>query len=325
MKKVIVTGANGFVGRYLLRELTKQGYEIWSVIRNTDEDISCINELNTNIVYCDLKDIDKLDEIIEERDFDCFYHLAWAGSSGDGRKNYSLQLNNAKACADAANVASKLGCKRFVGAGSVTELMYGDYLRQDGSKPEMVTCYAIGKIAAEYISKCVCVENGIDFLWAYISNFYGKEDPTQNFINFLIRSYSSGNVPTLTSGEQKADFMYVSDVASALIAMGEKGKTNSTYYIGYGSPKPLKEFVKEVRDIVNPNIETGLGRKSFQGMDIDFDSLDVEKLNRDTGFIPEIYFEKGIKTMIKTGGGYCKYKPVILNNIFAIPRLGVAA
>ena len=56
MKKVIVTGANGFVGRYLLRELSKQGYKIWSVIRNTDEDISCIDQLNTNIVYCDLKD-----------------------------------------------------------------------------------------------------------------------------------------------------------------------------------------------------------------------------------------------------------------------------
>ena len=200
MKKVIVTGANGFVGRYLLREILKQGYEIWSVIRNTDEKFSCINQLNTNIVYCDLKDIDKLDEIIEERNFDCFYHLAWAGSFSDGRKNYELLLNNAKACADAAN-ASKLGCKRFVGAGSVTELMYGDYLRQDGSKPEMITCYAIGKIAAEYITKCVCVERCIDFLWAYISNFYGKEDPTKIFINFLINNYSSGNVPTLTDGE----------------------------------------------------------------------------------------------------------------------------
>lgn len=301
MKKAIVTGANGFVGRYLLRELSKLGYEIWSVIRNTDEDISCIADLHTNIIYCDLKDIDQLIDKIDERCFDCFYHLAWAGSSGDGRKNYSLQLNNAKACADAANVASKLGCKRFAGAGSVTELMYGDYLRQDGSKPEMVTCYAIGKMAAEYISKCVCVEKGIDFLWAYISNFYGKDDPTQNFINFLISNYSSGNVPALTDGDQKADFMYVSDVARALIAMGEKGKNNSTYYIGYGSPRPLKEFVQEVRDIVNPNIETGLGRKSFQGQDIDFDSLDVGKLKRDTGFEPSVCFIDGIKTVADQG------------------------
>lgn len=302
MRRAIITGANGFVGRHLVKELSKQGYEIWSVIRNPDEDISCIKKLNSNIVYCDLKNIDKLDEIILERGFDCFYHLAWAGSSGEGRKNYSLQLNNANACVEAANVASKLGCKRFVGAGSVTELMYGEYLRQDGSKPEMITCYAIGKMAAEYMAKCVCVENEIDFLWAYISNFYGKEDPTQNFINFLISSYSSGKVPVLTSGEQKADFMYVSDVARALVSMGEKGKADSTYYIGFGAPRPLKEFVREVRDIVNPNIETGMGRKKFRGMDIDFDLIDLEKLKRDTGFMPKIEFKKGIETMLKNRG-----------------------
>lgn len=297
-KRVLVTGANGFVGRYLLRELSKQGYEIWSVIRNTDEDISCIAALHTNIVYCDLKDIDQLDKLIEERNFYCFYHLAWAGSSGDGRKNYKLQLDNAKACADAADVAARLGCKRFVGAGSVTELMYGDYLKKDGSEPEMVTCYAIGKIAAEYISKCVCVEKGIDFLWAYISNFYGAEDSTQNFINFLINNYSSGNVPTLTEGEQKADFMYVSDVARALIAMGEKGKSNNSYYIGFGQPRPLKEFVIEVKNIVNPNLDTGLGRKTFQGLDIDFEKLDYRKFFRDTGFEPTIRFEEGIKQIL---------------------------
>lgn len=299
MKKAIVTGANGFVGRYLLRELSVQDYEIWSVLRNTDEDISCISEFHTNIVYCDLKDINKLYEKITERNFECFYHLAWAGSSGDGRKNYRLQLDNAKACADAAHVAAKLDCKRFVGAGSITELMYGDYLKQDGSKPEMITCYAIGKMAAEYMSKCVCIENKIDFLWAYISNFYGKEDPTQNFINFLISNYSLGKSPDLTDGEQKADFMYVSDVARALIAMGEKGKSNSTYYVGYGSPRPLKEFVEKVRDMVNGNIDTGLGRKRFQGGDIDFAKLDITKLKRDTGFQPEINFEEGIRMMLE--------------------------
>lgn len=303
MRKAIITGANGFIGRYLVRELIKQGYETWSVIRDSHEDISCLNKLDTNIVFCDLKDIYKLDKIVLERNFECFYHLAWAGSSGEARKEYSLQLNNAKACADAASVAAMLGCKRFVGAGSVTELMYREYLIQDNTNPEMVTCYAIGKMAAEYVTKCVCVKNGVDFLWAYISNIYGKEDSTQNFINFLIYNYSSGTVPSLTKGEQKADFIYVSDVARAMVLMGEKGKSNSTYYIGYGHPRPLKYFVQKVRDIVNQNLETGLGRKSFQGMDINFKLLDIAKLSRDTGFYPFVSFEEGINDMLKKSGG----------------------
>ena len=80
-----------------------------------------------------------------------------------------------------------------------------------------------------------------------------------------------------------------------------------------------------MRDIVNPGIETGIGRKSFQGMDIDFDTLDIEKLKRDTDFTPEIYFEEGIKMLIKTGRWYRKNRPVFHHNIFAIPRVEVAA
>ena len=297
-KKVIVSGANGFIGRYLLRELIKAGYEVWSIIRDISEDLSSIEVLNTHIIYCDLIEIFRLSELINERKFECFYHLAWAGSSGAGRKDYELQLANAKSCADAAKVAAQLKCKKFVGAGSVTELMYRNYLKQDGSKPEMITCYAIGKMAAEYLSKCVCTEEKIDFMWGYISNSYGAEDSTQNFLRFLLDNYLSNTIPRLTAGDQKADFIYVSDVARALISMSERGKPGKSYYIGYGNPRPLKEFVTEIRNIVNPNIDTGLGLKPFQGMDIDFDSLNIRRLNADTGFIPLIDFRAGIRLML---------------------------
>lgn len=298
MKKAIVTGANGFVGRYLVCELVKKGYYVWSIIRNEEEDISCIADYNTHIIYCDLADIKFLANKLPAGEYECFYHLAWAGSSGNARMDYSLQFKNSIASVDACQVAADLRCKRFVGAGSVTELMYGKYLQQDGSEPDLVTCYAVGKIAAEYMSKCVCTNRNIDFLWGYIANFYGVGDLSQNFINFLVKNYLEKNTPELTEGEQKADFIYVSDVARALIAMGEHGNKNSAYYIGYGKPRPLSEFVEIIRDMVNPILETGLGRKSFQGLDIDFDSIDTRKLKRDTGFEPQVSFEDGIKMTI---------------------------
>lgn len=298
IKKAIVTGANGFVGQYLTKELVDNQYEVWAVVRDENEDLTCIGGLDVHIAYCDLKEILTLKDKINAEDFECFYHLAWAGSSGPARTNYELQLNNAKACSDAAVVAAELKCKRFLGAGSVTELMYGEYLRKDGSKPEMVTCYAIAKMASEYMSRCICTDKNIDFLWAYISNFYGVGDPSQNFVNFLISNYLKKNTPTLTSGEQKADFMYVTDVARALVAMGEKGVTGNTYYVGYGSPKPLKVFIETIHGIIAPEIESGIGKKDFQGMDVDFDIIDMGKLNRDTGFKPMITFLQGIKSVL---------------------------
>jgi len=306
MKRAIVTGANGFVGRYLVEALMKKDYEVWAVIRDESEDISFWKDSGPHIVYCDLSEIVSLRErVSEDTNGSVFYHLAWAGSSGEARKNYELQLRNTSACANAVKAAKSLGCTRFIGAGSVTELMYNDYLRQKGSQPEMVACYAIGKMAAEYITRCVCADEGIEYNWTHISNFYGIRDQTNNFINFLIKNYLNGKTPALTAGEQYTDFTYVSDVARALIAVGEQGVAGSTYYIGYGRPRPLKEFVLFIRNAVDPQLDSGLGKKEFLALPIDYNKVDVKKLQRETGFLPEISFEQGIQYTIDwiKGGG----------------------
>lgn len=299
VKKVIVTGANGFLGSYLIDELLRQDYDILAVIRDKQADISKVERVVSKIVFCDLSNMIHLDTLIPTGDYDAFYHLAWAGSSGNARKDYSLQLQNAKFCVDAAFVAARLGCKRFVGVGSVAELVHEKYNRKDFSRPESVACYAVGKMAAEYMAHCVCIEQEIDFLWGHVANFYGIGDRSENIVNYLIQSYIENRVPELTDGEQRADFLYVSDVAKALALMGKKGKAGCSYYIGYGSPIPLKDFVIKIRNLINPELESGLGRREFHGLDIDYGEIDMHKLHRHTGFVPKVAFDEGIKMTIE--------------------------
>ena len=304
MKSVIVTGANGFVGHHLVRCLSEQGYYIYAVIRNQQEDVANILDVpNLKIIYCDMEEIFQLPDLIHDRNICSAYHLAWAGSSGDLRKNYSLQMKNVEWSCHFIETVAKMNIKRVIVSGSVTQLMYREYLTEDEIAPEMVTCYAIGKITAEYMCKCIAAELGINLCWAYISNFYGADDPTNNFINFLLDNYLNGETPTLTPAEQLADFAYVTDIAEGLICACERGKSNTSYYIGYGSPKPLKEFIAEVRDIVNPKLESGIGRKKFNGRNVDFTKIDVEKLSRDTGYKARVTFGEGIRKLIE----YRKY------------------
>lgn len=305
MKSAIVTGANGFVGRYLVEELAAQGYEVWAVIRDARADTSCLKAFGPHIVYCDLAEIKRLPERMPQIAGGTFYHLAWGGSSGSARADYALQMQNATACADTAKAAREIGCSRFIGAGSITELVYRDYLHQDGIKTEMIACYAIGKLAAEYLTRCICDEVGMAYNWTYIANFYGAQDNTQNFINFLIKSYLRGETPSLTDGMQYTDFTYVSDVARALSAVGEHGVPGHTYYVGYGRPQPLREYVLVVRNAVAPTLDAGLGRKKLFALPIDYSRVDVEKLHRETGFVPAVDFVAGIQKTLQwiTGEG----------------------
>lgn len=295
MKTVIVTGANGFLGSYVVNELYKMGYEIYAIVRNKESNIQNIAQKNVHIIYCDLFDIEQLADKIEKRGFECFYHLAWSGSFGVQRRNYVLQMNNAIASAKAVKVARLLECKRFVGAGSITQIMYADYLKRDNSIPDMVACYAIGKMAAENLCQCVATEQGIEFVWGYLANFYGPGDTTQNFINFLIESYTKGYTPELTDAEQEADFTYVSDVAMGVVLLGHKATPGCKYYVGYGHPRPLKEFILYVKSQINPNVNSGIGRKNFCGIGTDYNKLNILKLKNDTGFQPIITFESGIR------------------------------
>lgn len=301
MKRAIVTGANGFMGHHLVRTLIDNDYKVYAIVRSEDSEVFCIAQLpNTELIYCDMKDWDRLSEQLAGVQIDYVYHLAWAGSSGELRKDYKLQMDNVLCTCKLIEVMHQMDIKRLVVAGSVTQLMYREYLTENEIAPEMVTCYAIGKISAEYLCKCLCTEYGIDLCWTYISNFYGADDTTNNFINFLIRSYERGEVPKLTDAEQLADFTYVTDIARALMYACEKGKKNTSYYVGYGHPRPLKEFIMELKNIVNERIESGIGQKAFNGRNVDFRKIDVEKLTRDTGYYAQISFTEGIKLCCDT-------------------------
>ncbi len=300
MRKVIVTGANGFIGKYLVNELLTKGVSVLGITRHHDESNDLVLK-NYDQIEMNLEDIEQLTYMIKSYEYDTFYHMAWDGSAGEERGNWCRQLENIKYTCKAVETANKLGCKRFIGIGSMTEIMAREYIPKDESTPEIVACYAVGKMASEYFSKCICNNLQMDYIWTYLANVYGPGSNEQNIIEYLVRCYSQGIAPSLTDGDQMADFTYVSDIANALYLIGDKGKSNCTYYVGYGNPRPLKEFVLVVRDMINKQIETGLGNKKFNGQEINFNTLEFRRIHDELGFLPKIDFEVGIKATIGSG------------------------
>ena len=115
MKKVIVTGANGFVGSAVCKELSKNGIKITAVVRNKQSNIERIKNIrNLKIIYCDMASYKDLASVVKERDYDCFYHFAWNGSAGALRGDYNVQLDNVRFSCDSVEAAKILGCKRYL-------------------------------------------------------------------------------------------------------------------------------------------------------------------------------------------------------------------
>lgn len=299
MKKVIVSGANGFIGTALCKELSAQGIEVIAIIRNEEENIDNIKNLKSlKIVYSDLSQFKNLAAVVQDKDIDVFYHLAWVGSAGPLRGDSDVQMNNVKYTCDAVKACAEIGCKRFVFASSIMEYEISAVMATD-AVPGINTLYSSAKIAADYMSRTVAGDLGIEYIRAVISNIYGPGELSPRLINTSIRKLLCNEHCAFSPGEQIYDFIYIDDAAKTFVAIGDKGKNNKTYYIGSQNPKPLKDFLIEMKDQVDANLEIGLGELPFNGVSLTYNEFDINAVKNDTGFIPKVSFSEGIRNTIR--------------------------
>ena len=293
MKIAVVTGANGFVGSAVVKELLSNNYKVYAVVRNNHSDrLSDLD--NVEIVNCELSDIDSLPGQITEK-CDVFYHFAWSGSAGKDRANTRLQLDNVQWSVESIRAAKKLGCSRFVFAGSIVEKECLAAAYTGGNRPGLGYIYGGGKVAAHILCSSVAAAEGIDLLWGEITNAYGVGEVSPRLVNSTIRKCIAGVSPEFTAGTQNYDFVYIDDVARAFRLIGENGKPFTSYVIGSSAAKPLKEFLIEMKDAIAPELPFKFGDVPFTGIDLPLSDFDCRKTEEDTGFKAGISFAEGCR------------------------------
>lgn len=299
MKKVIVTGANGFIGTSLVKKLCSEKIKVYAIIKDQNEDISEIASLeNITIVYCDLAQIEKLPQIISDRNFDVFYHLAWIGSAGILRSNYEIQLDNVKYSCSAAKAAKDLNCRRFLCSGTITERIV-DTICDNSLMYSQNLIYGICKKTTRTLLTVYCRSIDLDFVWMQFSNIYGPYNKSGNLISYTLNEIFCGRIPEFSSGEQPYDFIYIDDVIRAVYLLGEKDLNKDFYFIGSGSSRNLKDYLLNVPKIIGNNVQIAIGKRPEDGLKYRSEWFDINDLTADTGFNVEYTFEEGIKKTVE--------------------------
>ncbi len=299
MKRVIVTGANGFVGSAVCKELLNQHYEVVAVVRNKNSDITRISGLPiTEIVYCEMSEYKKLPSLIKTQDIDTVYHFAWEGSAGSDRGNYEIQCSNIKNSCELIRSCSSLNVSRFVFASSIMEYEIQKCMQNDDNT-SINSLYCSAKVATNYMIRSIANNFGVDYIRGVISNIYGPGEISPRLVNTTIRKLLNGEHCSFSPGEQLYDFIYITDAGKAFVSIGEKGVNNKTYYIGSLEPRPLKEFLYDIRNVVDVNAQLGLGDFPFNGVSLQYNEFNIDEVRLDTGFIPEVTFKQGIKNTME--------------------------
>ncbi|MFQ9961269.1 MAG: NAD-dependent epimerase/dehydratase family protein [Roseburia inulinivorans] len=299
VKRVVITGPTGAIGIALINCLIENGIEVLAVCREDSKRINSIPNHNlVKIVKLNLNEIYKLSDIISER-YDVFYHLGWEGTFGNSRNNMWGQMKNIQYTLDAVEVAAKLGCYKFIGAGSQAE-----YGRVEGKLTALTPTfpengYGIAKLCAGQMSRILCEQKNMNHIWTRILSVYGPYDGENTMIMSVIRKLAHGEKPSLTEGKQQWDYLYSKDAGYAMYLLGEKGVSGKIYCIGSGQTKALSEYVEILRDNISRDLELGFGEIAYAPKQVMHLCADITDLEMDTGFEPKYSFEDGIKETIE--------------------------
>jgi dTDP-4-dehydrorhamnose 3,5-epimerase len=300
MKKVIVTGANGFIGSRLVRGLLAESVEVFAVVRDEKANINNIAGLDgVHIIYCDMSEYDALPQKVlcelGDGTIDVFFHLAWAGIFGEARKNHQVQLDNVSFTCRAFLVASDMKIPRFIYTTSIHEYGVIKDLAEGVNKINRSLLYGVGKLASHLMLSCLASDSDTSFFPVVISNVYGEGDIYPWIINSTIQKLLTGNTATFTHARQMCDFIYVDDVVRGIKDIACKGISEHNYYLGSCQIMPLYQYLERLKKVVNPDAKLIFGEIPFSGTSLTYSEFDIHRLNIDTGFKAEVSFEDGIK------------------------------
>ena len=308
MKKVVITGPTGAIGIALINKLIEANIEVLAVCREGSARKENIPK--SKMVKCIELNLDSLVELprLTEGSYDVFYHFGWDGTFGNSRNNMPGQLKNIAYTLDAVEVASQLGCKKFVGAGSQAEYGRVEGLLNASTPTFPENGYGIAKLCAGQMSRILCEQKNMEHVWTRILSIYGPYDGENTMIMSTIRSLLNGETPSLTQGEQQWDYLYSKDAAKAMYLIGLKGVHGKTYCIGGGKTKPLLEYVEILRDCIEPSAKLGVGDIPYAEKQVMYLCADISDLKHDTGFVADYSFEEGIANTINWYKERIKFK-----------------
>lgn len=309
--RCLVTGASGFLGSHLVRELLNRGYSVVILLRSSGRAKRLEDCLpSVSIARGSLDDLTELQRSLEREPVDAAFHLAWSGVSAQYHNCTEQITYNIIHSLGLWRALYKTGCRTLIGVGSQAE--YGPYL---GTLTEdiptfPITDYGSAKLALGILLKQLCVDAEMRFVWMRLFSAYGPADDERHMIPGLIWTLMRNKRPRLTAGEQIWDYLYVSDAVNALCACLESDAVG-IFNLGSGEPSVLRDFVRQVRDCIDPSLPLGFGEVPYSPSQIMHLVAGIGRLKAATGWSPKIGTLEGIRKTVAWHISRAQFNPVL--------------
>jgi nucleoside-diphosphate-sugar epimerase len=293
VKRVLITGASGFIGRHCLDALIRRGYEVHAVARRPLTDPRDIEWHQTDLLVPGAAK-----ELARHLHASHLLHFAWYTKHG----LYWTAPENSKwllSSIELVEAFAGAGGKRAICAGTCAEYAWNNRVCDERRSPlAPSTPYGRAKVALHCRLEEMARERHFSLGWGRIFFPYGPHEDAGRLVPSVINSLIRREPVKCTSGEQQFDYLYVEDVAEAFVAFLDSDVTGA---VNVASGVPIR-----VRDLV-----TALARRQ-RGIDLmrlgalpqrenDPKLLvaDVERLRTEVRWHPALSLEKGLARTVE--------------------------
>jgi nucleoside-diphosphate-sugar epimerase len=293
-KRILVTGAGGFIGRHCLPVLISNGFEVHAA------DVIVPEEKLYGLHWhqVDLLDAKQTDELLATIHPTHLLHFAWYAKPVE----YWNSLENIRwieLSLHLLRVFHMNGGKRVVMAGTCAEYdwRYG-YCSEHVTPLVPSTLYGTCKNALQHLLIDFSRGTGLSSAWGRIFFLYGPNEHPSRLVASVITSLLRGETARCTHGNQMRDFMHVEDVASAFVALLDS-EVEGVVNIASGQPVSLREVVYEVAEYLGVRDRVEFGAIAAPQQDPPLLVGDCRRLNEEVCWHPHFDLTTGIAQTIQ--------------------------
>ncbi|MBV9576513.1 MAG: NAD(P)-dependent oxidoreductase [Gammaproteobacteria bacterium] len=279
MKKILLTGATGFLGSHLLKAIYKK-YHCIILYRNR----SSFARINALLPFVTAYNIDKIPlfSIFEQEPFDAIIHCA----TNYGRKHcdhVDILEANLIFPLKLLGLCEQYNIRTFLNTDTILDKRINDYTLSKQHFREWLNVFA---------EKMVCVNLALE-------HFYGPFDDPTKFVSFIIQAFLTEKPRLeLTLGEQKRDFIYIGDVIEAFKKIIEislqKSRGLFNYELGSGQTVSIRELILKIQSIIgNHTTELAFGALPYRSHEIMESKVNLTAIT-DLGWAPKVSLSEGL-------------------------------